>query len=118
MISSIHIENIALIKTLDINFPLGFCAFTGETGAGKSIVIDAIGMACGAKVSKDIIRSGESSAKVEALFCDISDYATSKCEELGISPDEDGLIYVTRILTSIDEKICFTSTGSTGLFKI
>ena len=72
MLSSVHIENIALIKALDINFSDGFTAFTGETGAGKSIVIDSIGMAIGAKVSKDIIRAGESEARVEALFSDVN----------------------------------------------
>ncbi len=103
MLSSIHIENIALIERLDIEFSGGFSAFTGETGAGKSIVIDAIGMACGAKVSKDIIRRGATEAKVEALFCDFSDSALNKLEESGIFADEDGCVFVTRTL-NIDGK--------------
>ncbi len=100
MLSSVHIENIALIKSLDINFNNGFSAFTGETGAGKSIVIDAIGMACGAKISKEIIRTGESEARVEALFCDITDQICEKCRELGIFPDEDGCLFVVRTLNT------------------
>ncbi len=110
MLASVHIENIALIKSLDINFNQGFSAFTGETGAGKSIVIDAIGMACGARVSKEIIRTGETEAKVEALFCDLSDRASKKCSELGIAPDEDGCIFVTRILNA-DAKNTVTANG-------
>lgn len=98
MLLSVHIENIALIKTLDINFSTGFSAFTGETGAGKSIVIDAIGLACGAKVPKEIIRTGESEARVELLFSELSKYAEAKCRELGIFPDEDGCIFVSRTL--------------------
>ena len=100
MLSSVHIENIALIKSLDINFNNGFSAFTGETGAGKSIVIDAIGMACGAKVAKEIIRNGETEAKVEALFCDLSDNIISKCASLNLSPDEDGSFYIIRTLNT------------------
>ena len=100
MLSSVHIENIALIKSLDINFNNGFSAFTGETGAGKSIVIDAIGMACGAKVAKEIIRNGETEARVEALFCDLSDNIISKCASLNLSPDEDGSFYIIRTLNT------------------
>lgn len=100
MLSSVHIENIALIKSIDINFNSGFSAFTGETGAGKSIVIDAIGMACGAKVTKDIIRSGEQEAKVEAFFCDLSVDVVEKCKNLGLMPDEDGAYYVVRTLNT------------------
>lgn len=99
MLSSVHIENIALIKSIDIDLNSGFTAFTGETGAGKSIVVDSIGMACGARVSKDIIRNGENEARVEALFSDISPHALKKCEELGLGADEDGCIFITRTLT-------------------
>lgn len=59
MLASIHIENVALIKKLDLSFPSGFSAFTGETGAGKSIIIDSISVLCGARVSKELIRAGE-----------------------------------------------------------
>ena len=59
MLQSIHIENVALIKKLDIDMSPAFCAFTGETGAGKSIIIDSVGVLCGGKVSKELIRNGE-----------------------------------------------------------
>ena len=59
MLTSLHIENIALIRRLDLEPSAGFCAFTGETGAGKSILIDAIGLLCGARGERELIRSGE-----------------------------------------------------------
>ncbi len=98
MLINVHIENVALIKSLDIPFPQGFSAFTGETGAGKSIVIDAIGMACGARIGKEILRTGEKEARVEALFCDLSERAKKRLGESEIYPDEDGNVFVVRTL--------------------
>ena len=100
MLESIHIENIALIKNIDISFSPSFSAFTGETGAGKSIIIDSIGVICGNRVSKELIRTGESSAVVEAIFDNISERSLRKCAELGVSPDEDGYIYVSRTVSA------------------
>ena len=100
MLSSIHIENVALIKSLDIDFSAGFTAFTGETGAGKSIVIDSIGMVCGAKVNKEIIRTGEDFARVEALFTDIPVSILERCANFGVNADEDGCFFITRTLTA------------------
>lgn len=68
MLKSLCIENIAVIDRLDVEFGEGFTVLTGETGAGKSIIIDAIGMLIGGRVSRDLIRSGESTAAVSALF--------------------------------------------------
>lgn len=100
MLSSIHIENIALISSLDIDFSKGFSVFTGETGAGKSIIIDSIGFALGNRTDKDIIRSGETSAAVEAMFCDLSKETVEKCRAVGIEPDEDGCIFIRRVINS------------------
>lgn len=96
MLQSIHIENVALIKKLDIDLSPAFCSFTGETGAGKSIIIDSIGVLCANKVSKELIRSGEDYLTVEGVFSDIGDRAAEKCERLGIAADEDGLLYISR----------------------
>jgi len=100
MLQSIHIENVALIKKLDIDLSPAFCAFTGETGAGKSIIIDSIGVLCGNKVSKELIRSGEEYLAVEGVFCDVGKRALKKCEELGISLDDDDILYVSRTVKS------------------
>ncbi len=96
MLQSIHIENVALIKKLDIDLTPAFCAFTGETGAGKSIIIDSINVLCGAKVSKELIRNGEEYLLVEGVFCDIGDRVLTKCNELGIGIDDDSLLYISR----------------------
>lgn len=100
MLQSIHIENIALIKNIDIELSCGFSAFTGETGAGKSIIIDSIGCLCGNKTSKELIRKGEDSALVEGIFCDIGKSALARCQNAGIEPDEDGIIYISRAVKS------------------
>mgnify|MGYP002509197724 CR=1 FL=1 len=68
MLSLLHIENIAVIESSDIEFGSGFNVLTGETGAGKSVIIGAIQMILGEKVTKNIIRSGEEKADVTAMF--------------------------------------------------
>lgn len=100
MLSSVHIENIALITSLDIEFQKGFSVFTGETGAGKSIIIDSIGFALGNRADRDLIRSGEEQACVEAFFCDLSKETLEKCAECGIEPDEDGCIFIRRTINT------------------
>ena len=96
MLKSIHIENVALIKSLDFDFSANFSAFTGETGAGKSIIIDSLGLLCGNKVSKDIIRNQENYAEVSGIFSDLGSSAIEKCTHLGLSPDEDGILQIQR----------------------
>ena len=73
MLSILHIENIAVIESADIQFDGGFNVLTGETGAGKSIVVDAIGAVLGGRTSRDLIRTGAKSALVSAQFTDLPD---------------------------------------------
>ena len=89
MLSFLHIENIAVIKKLDIDFNSGFTALTGETGAGKSIIIDGIGLLMGERGSRELIRSGEDHAAVSAIFEEIGDDAQKALAELDIFPDEN-----------------------------
>lgn len=99
MLLSVYIENIALIKKLSLEPDRGFCAFTGETGAGKSIIIDALGLLCGARSDKEIIRTGEESALVEGIF-EVSDKKTLEAlAEMEIEPEEDGSITISRRIT-------------------
>ncbi len=98
MLSSLHIENIALIRSADIDLSSGFTVLTGQTGAGKSIIIDAISLLLGAKAQKELIRSGEESAMVSALFTDLSGGILASLADLGISPDEDGNLFVQRTI--------------------
>lgn len=94
MLSSIHIENIAVIERADIDFEPGFNVLTGETGAGKSIVIDSIGAVLGGRTSREIVRAGADKALVSAVFT--NENAGEWLEENEIEP-EDELIIQRRI---------------------
>ncbi len=92
MLQQLYIENFAIIEQTSILFSGGLAVFTGETGAGKSIVIDAIHAVCGARVSRDWVRTGAKKATVIAEFSDIPDAVNSRLEELGFSPEDTLLI--------------------------
>ena len=92
MLHSLHIENIAVIKSVDLNFSKGFMVLTGETGAGKSIIIDSINLLLGAKADKELIRYGETKAVVSALFTNLSENTVRQCQELSIPIDDDNLV--------------------------
>ena len=100
MLLSLHIENIAVIKCIDFEFSKGFMVLTGETGAGKSIVIDSINLLLGAKAERELIRTGAESATVSGLFGELSEYTLSKLSELGVVPDDDGQIMLQRTVTT------------------
>lgn len=99
MLHSLHIENVAVIKSLELDFTSGFTTLTGETGAGKSIIIDCIDLLLGAKADKELIRHGESGATVSALVGDLSDSVLKHCSELGIEVDEDKSILISRTVS-------------------
>lgn len=100
MLVSLHVENIALIKKLSLEPNGGFCVFTGETGAGKSIIIDAVNMLCGARSDRDLIRTGEDFALVEGAFGELSKTELDALAEFDIEPDEDGLVFLSRRLSA------------------
>ncbi len=104
MLSLLHIENIALIESADLSFGDGLNVLTGETGAGKSIVLDAIGALMGERVSRDLIRTGEKSALVSGVFCQLAPLPWF--EEMGIFPDENGELSITRQLTADGKNVC------------
>lgn len=98
MLLSLHVENIAVIKRLDLDFTNGFTVLTGETGAGKSIIVDSINLLLGAKGDKDLVRHGESYAMVSGLFSDLNPTASSALSDVGVYPDEDSNILIQRTL--------------------
>ncbi|MBE6609270.1 MAG: DNA repair protein RecN [Ruminococcaceae bacterium] len=100
MISELHIENIAVIKKLTVNFSDGFSVLTGETGAGKSIIIDSVNLLLGARSARELIRNGESQALVSACFTELSERTLSGLAELDIRPEEDGALYIQRTLSA------------------
>ena len=99
MLQSVYIENIALIRRLEIEPSSGFCAFTGETGAGKSIIIDSLGLLCGARSDKEIIRTGEEEALVEGIFTVNNENTAKILAENEVFAESDGTVTVTRKLT-------------------
>ena len=104
MLAELSIENIAVIRRAQIRFDQGLNIFTGETGAGKSILIGAIGAALGSRTSKDLIRTGETRAKVSALFTRITGAAADKLSALGIDAGE-GELALSREITA-DGNLC------------
>ena len=99
MLESLHIENIAVIKSVDIDFSEGLCVLTGETGAGKSLLIDSVVCLTGGRVSRDLIRAGEDRALVSALFSPPEGELARALSDLGIDlPAGDGLL-LQRVIT-------------------
>lgn len=105
MLSNLYIENIAVIEKTNIDFTNGFNVLTGETGAGKSIVIDSINAVLGSRTTKQIIRQGAQSAFVSAQFCDVSDLVTKKAKQLGFEV-EDGMVILQREMSVSGKNNC------------
>ena len=106
MLVELTIKNIALIESLRIEFARGFNVLTGETGAGKSIVVDSVNLALGGRADRDMIRTGAEKGMVQALF-DVSENtrAVEYLKELDIEP-EDGVIAVRRELSRSGRNVC------------
>lgn len=105
MLLLLHIENIAVIEEADIEFRSGFNALTGETGAGKSIVIDAMGAVLGGRTSRDLIRTGADRAFVSAEFSDVPGDLSGLVRN-GIVPDQDGALLLQREMGADGKNVC------------
>lgn len=105
MLTSLKIENVAIIESAAIEFGCGLNVLTGETGAGKSIVIDSINAILGERTSRDIIRTGAQSAKVYAIFEDVNERVHSFLDENGIDC-EDGVLIINRTLSREGKNVC------------
>ncbi len=99
MLLELSVKNVATIEKIEWSLKRGFTALTGETGAGKSILIDSVLMLLGEKASKEIIRNGTEKATVTGVFNEISDFAKKIMEENGIEPEEDGTVIISREIT-------------------
>ena len=104
MLSNLQIETIAVIKSASIDFENGFNVMTGETGAGKSIVIDSLNAILGERTSRELIRSGADSASVCAEFQNVGDNVKNELEKLGI--EKDDTLIVSRKLTPDGKNVC------------
>ena len=98
MIESLHIENIAVVRSVDIDFGSGMTVLSGETGAGKSIIIDSINLLLGGRADRELIRSGEKIARASAVFTGVSSAVLSKLAELELDSDGDAVM-LSRTLT-------------------
>lgn len=107
MLTELYIRNLAVIEEVRITFRNGFHVLTGETGAGKSIVIDAMGLVAGNRASADLVRYGSDKAEIEAQFdLQQSHPAREVCERLGIAMQEEEMLIIRRELSSSGKSTC------------
>ncbi|MDP4153562.1 MAG: AAA family ATPase, partial [Bacillota bacterium] len=106
MLSKLYIENVAVIDKMTVDFRPGFSVLTGETGAGKSIIIDALNMVLGERASKDLIRTGNNSAFVSALFDMFSTDVITELSTYGIEIDENGELLIERQISTDGKNTC------------
>ena len=110
MLMQLQIENVAVIEKELIEFSNGLNILTGETGAGKSIIIDSINAVTGERTSKDIIRTGTDKAKISATFCNIGKEAENAISEATGDISEDGIVFLNREISK-DGKSIFRLNG-------
>ena len=100
MLRQLYIQNVAVIEKTAVELTGGLNVFTGETGAGKSILIDSIHAVLGGRVSREMVRTGAPKALVSALFSDLSARQREVLEQNGYEPEEDGALLITREITA------------------
>jgi len=106
LLATLNIENIAVIEKANIDFSDGFICLTGETGAGKSIIIDSINAVMGEKTSRELIRTGAETAMVSALFTKIPKDTADLLAEMGLPAEDDGSLLIQRIIKKNAGNIC------------
>lgn len=106
MLVELSIRNFAIVKSVTVSFQKGLNILTGETGAGKSIIIDALGLLLGGRASADFVRYGESRAEVEGLFeLPLGHPALRVCESVGVQIEQDGMLVVRRDISNQGKSI-------------
>lgn len=106
MLKTLDIENIAVIEKASVDFSGGLNVLTGETGAGKSIVVDSINAIMGERTSRELVRYGADNAYVSAYFDDICDSTLNKLKEFDIELEEDNSLLITRKISSNGKSLC------------
>lgn len=106
MLQNLKIENVAIIESADIFFEKGLNIMTGETGAGKSIVIDSINAILGERTSRELVRTGCNKANVTALFKTESKGVSTVLDELGIEAEADGSLLISRSISLDGKNVC------------
>lgn len=106
MLIQLDIQNVALIDRINIELGKGLNLLTGETGAGKSIIIDSINAILGERISKDQIRTGKDRALVEAVFQIDNERFSDIFSQMGIEPEDDGTLILSREINQLGKNIC------------
>uniref|UniRef100_UPI003FEF30F0 DNA repair protein RecN n=1 Tax=Eubacterium sp. TaxID=142586 RepID=UPI003FEF30F0 len=106
MLKTLDIENIAVIEKASVDFSSGLNVLTGETGAGKSIVVDSINAIMGERTSRELVRYGADNAYVSAYFDDICDSALNKLKEFDIELEDDNSLLITRKISANGKSLC------------
>ena len=106
MLTQLYIENVAVIEKVSVDFHSGFSVLTGETGAGKSILIDSINAILGERTSRELVRTGAKSAFISAVFSSLGKNALAKLQKLGYTPDEEESVMLQREITAEGKTTC------------
>ena len=114
MLDLLKIQNIAIIESAEIEFSAGFNVLSGETGAGKSIILDSINAVLGFRTSRELIRTGESEARVTALFSSVSKNVEDKLQELSLPLSPDGTLLISRTI-GFDRNVCKVNNALTNV---
>lgn len=118
MLQFLHIENIAVIENANIELGNGFNVLTGETGAGKSIIIDSINAVLGMRTSKELIREGAQKAEVSAVFSNLDSKTLEFLDDNGYSADQEGQVIISRTLSSSGNVVKINGKPATvGILK-
>lgn len=114
MLSVLKIENIAIIESAEIEFSKGFNVLSGETGAGKSIILDSINAVLGFRTSRELIRTGAEEARVTALFSCVGENASKALEKLGLPKNDDNSVLISRVI-GFDRNVCRVNNALTNV---
>ena len=114
MLDLLKIQNIAIIESAEIEFSGGFNVLSGETGAGKSIILDSINAVLGFRTSRELIRTGESEARVTALFSCVNKSVENKLQELSLPLSPDGTLLISRTI-GFDRNVCKVNNALTNV---
>lgn len=118
MLVTLNVKNFAIIDNIQINFDKGFTVLTGETGAGKSLIIDAISLLFGERASIDLIRYGEQKASIEGLFSDYNQKIIELLNEFDIKYDEDDFLIIKREIYLNGKSLCKINNQTVSLNQL
>ena len=118
MLVTLNVKNFAIIDNIQIDFDKGFTVLTGETGAGKSLIIDAISLLFGERASNDLIRYGEQKATIEGIFSNYDNKIKEYLDELSIDYDEDEFLVIKRELYQTGKSICKINNQTISLSQL